>query len=111
MVDSDSAKITLRHGFRSRGVRIQPALGGQSCTGGDKCELRRPKHGDFYGEPGYRFWVILRDGEPILALEQDEGLAWTRHHHTAFPLMTLYEESRRHLFVTALKLLRRVDQV
>ena len=74
-------------------------------------ELRRPKHGDFYGEPGYRFWVILRDGEPILALEQDEGLAWTRHHHTAFPLMTLYEESRRHLFVTALKLLRRVDQV
>ena len=42
MVDSDSAKITLRHGFRSRGVRIQPALGGQSCTGGDKGEAPDP---------------------------------------------------------------------
>ena len=44
-------------------------------------------------------------------LEQREGLAWTQHHDVGFSTMGLYEESRRHLLVTALKLLRRVDHV
>ena len=74
-------------------------------------ELRRPQTEDFFDEPGYRFWVVHRDGEPVLVLEQNEGLAWTRHHDVAFPLMGLYEESRRHLLVTALKLLRRIDHM
>lgn len=73
--------------------------------------LRHPKAGDFDDEPGYRFWIVHRDGKPVLVVEQTEALAWTRHHDVAFPLMGLYEESRRHLLVTALKLLRRVDHV
>ncbi|HSH62026.1 MAG TPA: hypothetical protein VK988_20735 [Acidimicrobiales bacterium] len=47
----------------------------------------------------------------MLALEQREGLAWTPHHNVSFSLMDLYQESRRHLLVTTMKLLRRVDQV
>ena len=74
-------------------------------------ELRRPQPGDFLEEPGYRFWIVVRAGEPVLALEQRDGLAWTRHHDVSLSLMSLYEESRRHLLVTALKLFRRVDQI
>lgn len=74
-------------------------------------ELRRPRADDFYGEPGYRFWMVVRDDVPVLAFEQREGLAWTQHHDETFPLIGLYEESRRHLLVTALKLLRTVDQL
>lgn len=73
--------------------------------------LRRPREDDMFGEAGYRFWIVLRDDIPVLAFEQREGLAWTQHHDVAFPLMSLYEESGRHLLVTALKLLRKVDDV
>lgn len=74
-------------------------------------ELREPRADDFHEEPGYRFWILLRDDVPILAFEQRQGLAWTQHHNVSWPLMALYDESRRHLLVTALKLLRRVDQI
>jgi hypothetical protein len=74
-------------------------------------DLLRPRSGDFYGEPLYRFWIVLRDEVPVLALEQSEGWAWTQHHDVGFSTMGLYEESRRHLLVTAMKLLRKVDHV
>lgn len=74
-------------------------------------ELRRAADDDLYGEPGYRFWIVLRDDVPVLAFEQDAGLAWTQHNDATFSVMDLYEESRRHLLVTALKLLRKADQV
>lgn len=74
-------------------------------------ELLRPREDDMFGEPGYRFWVVLRDDVPVLALEQREALAWTTHHDLAYSVMDLYQESRRSLLVTALKLLRRVDQI
>ena len=73
--------------------------------------LLRGRDDDLNGEPGYRFWIVHRDGVPVLALEQREGLAWTAHHEVGFSVMALYEESRRHLLVTALKLLRRIDQL
>lgn len=64
---------------------------------------------DFNGLAGYRFWIVVRDEEPVLALEQREGLAWTLHHAEPFSVMGLYEKSRRDVVVTALKLFRRVD--
>lgn len=73
--------------------------------------LLAPRGTDYDGQPEYRFWFVWRSEEPILAFEQREGMAWTRHHAVAWPLMDLYAESRRHLLVTALKLLRRVDHV
>ncbi len=74
-------------------------------------ELRRPRHDDLYGQAGYRFWMVVRDDVPILAFEQHDGLAWTQHHDESFSVMSLYEKSRHHLLTTALKLLRRVDEV
>ena len=74
-------------------------------------ELLRARDDDFYEQPGYRFWIVLRDDVPVLAFEQRHGLAWTPHHDASFSVMGLYEESRRHLLVTALKLLRKVDHV
>jgi len=50
-------------------------------------------------------------GEPVLAIEQREALAWTPHQEDPFSVMRMYEESRRHLLVTALELLRWVDQL
>lgn len=74
-------------------------------------EMRRPKADDLHDVGEYRFWFVLRAGEAVLALEQSLGLAWTRHHDATWNLTELYVESRRHLLVTALKLLRRVDHV
>lgn len=103
-------------------IEIQPGIIDTSGYGGGPnealdafssigAELLRPRDDDFYGEPGYRFWIVTRDDVPVLAFEQREGLAWTPHHSVAFPVQELYEESRRHLLVTALKLLRKVDHV
>jgi hypothetical protein len=74
-------------------------------------ESLRVQDDDLLGEPAYRFWFVYRDGIPVLAFEQTRALAWTQHHDIGWPVMYLYVESRRHLLVTALKLLRRVDHV
>jgi hypothetical protein len=74
-------------------------------------ELRSPRAGDYFDEPGYRFWIVLRDGVPILAFEQSEGLAWTPHHDVSFAVMDLYKECGRHLLATTLTLLSKADQL
>lgn len=74
-------------------------------------ELRRARDDDLFGEPGYRFWVILRDDAPILAIEQGCGRAWTPHGVEGLDLMASYEQSRRNVVVVALDLLRRADNV
>jgi hypothetical protein len=73
--------------------------------------LRREQDGDLFGLPGYRFWVVLRDRVPILAFEQDEGVAWTPHHDEGFDLVDLYDRSRHNLVVSAVDLLRHADNV
>jgi hypothetical protein len=74
-------------------------------------ELLDAQPDDLFGEPGYRFWFVFRHDVPVLAFEHSQALAWTQHHEVPWPVMDLYVESRRHLLVTALKLLRRVDHV
>ena len=68
---------------------------------------RRPD--DLFGEPGYRFWIVVRDQTPVLAVDQEDALAWTRHDPTPIRLMSLYETSGRNLVPTALEVLHRVD--
>jgi hypothetical protein len=80
----------------------------QLFTGIDR-QLLAARDDDFYGEPGYRFWVVNQAGEPVLCFEHESASAWTRHTESTYDLMSLYDESRRHLLVTALKILRRVD--
>ena len=58
-----------------------------------------------------RFWFVYRDDVPVLAFEQSEALAWVQHHDEALPVMKIYKQSRRHVLVTALKILLRVDDV
>lgn len=74
-------------------------------------ELRRSRAADLFGEPGYRFWLVLRDRVPILAFEQDEGMAWTAHHAEGTDLLGLYELSRHNVLVVTLELLRMADNV
>ena len=74
-------------------------------------DLFVPQNYDLNDEIGYRFWFVRRNGVPILAFDQHHGFVWTTLHKTTFELMALYDESRRHLLVTVLKLLRMVDQV
>lgn len=33
---------------------------------------------DLLGVPAYRFWFLLQDGEPQLAIEATRGMAWNR---------------------------------
>jgi hypothetical protein len=72
-------------------------------------ELRVSQGTHLDGE--YRFWFVYRDDVPVLAFEQSQALAWAQHHDVAWPVMKLYAECRRHVLVTALTLLRRVDDV
>jgi hypothetical protein len=43
-----------------------------------QARLRERADDDMLGEPAYRFWFILRNHEPRLALEEN-GLVWDRH--------------------------------
>jgi hypothetical protein len=74
-------------------------------------ELRRVQDDDLFHQAGYRFWIALRDRVPILAFEQDEGMAWTQHHGEGFDLMGLYELSDHNLLIVTLELLRLADNV
>jgi hypothetical protein len=74
-------------------------------------ELRRPRTDDPFGESGYRFWIVLRDRVPILAFEQEHGMAWTQHHDSGTSLTDLYQRFRHNLAVVTLELLRLADNV
>lgn len=74
-------------------------------------ELRRARDDDLFGQPGYRFWIVRRDRVPILAIEQDDGTAWTPHHPGGVDLLGLYELSRHHLPTVTLELLRLADNI
>lgn len=73
-----------------------PAL---TAFGAIPAELLLPRDNDLFGEAGYRFWVVLRDDVRVLAVEQQEGLAWIPHHEAALSLRNLYQESRRQLLL------------
>lgn len=69
-------------------------------------------HDRFDGRPpGYRFWVVLRDRFPILAFEQNKGMAWTPHYDDGFDLTGLYDLSRHNLVISTPELLRLADNV
>lgn len=59
--------------------------------------------------PGARFWVVTRNGEPMLAFERDAGLAWARNTSAGIAVMAMYEEYRRNLQFTTAKLMRMAD--
>jgi hypothetical protein len=74
-------------------------------------ERRRAQDDDLFRQAGYRFWIVLRDHVPILAFDQEVGMAWTQHHGEGFDVMDLYERSRHNVLIVALELLRLADNV
>lgn len=72
-------------------------------------EHLRGQPDDLFGEARYRFWIVVRDEVPVLAVEQSDAFAWTPHDATPIELMTLFQKARRHVPTTALEVLRRID--
>jgi hypothetical protein len=72
-------------------------------------ELLRVRDDDLYREPGYRFWIVMRNDSPIIAVEQTTGVAWIGGQNEQIDLMALYRNTRRNIRTTAAKLLREVE--
>lgn len=64
-------------------------------------EVNRPREEDFYGQPGYRFWIPTRDGKPICAIEQTSATVWFRNSAASIDLMTLYRASHKEVPIVA----------
>lgn len=69
-------------------------------------ELLRARPDDFFGEPGYRFWIPTRDGTPLCAIEQTSGTAWFVGNAEPINLMSLYRKNFKETSLVASKLLR-----
>jgi hypothetical protein len=72
-------------------------------------ELPRSERDDPHGTAGSRFWVVLRDHVPILAFEEDEGMAWTPHFDDSVDVEDLFNRSRRNVLVVTIELLQMAD--
>jgi hypothetical protein len=72
-------------------------------------ERLRAQPDDYFGEARYRFWIVVRDEVPVLAVDQADAFAWTPHDTSPIQLMELYKGSRRQLLTTTLEVLRRID--
>lgn len=68
--------------------------------------LRHPRDEDLFGQPGYRFSIVRHAGGPILAIEQHEGLAWTRSRLGPVDLHAAYRSAGRSVLAVAAELLR-----
>lgn len=70
--------------------------------------LRQPQDRDPFGQPGYRFWIVRRDGSPILAIEQQKGHAWTTSRPSPVDLHAAYRSAGRNVLVVAAELFRNI---
>jgi hypothetical protein len=70
----------------------------------DALLARRPD--DLFGEPGYRFWFVVRGDDPLLGFEQTEGRAWVFDTGAELSLMSLYQAAGRRILPTTIDLVR-----
>jgi len=61
---------------------------------------------DFYGEPGYRFWLPCRDGAPFAAIEQTSATAWFLNRSAHLDLRMAYRELHKEPALVAAEVLR-----
>ena len=66
-----------------------------------------PGPNDLYGEPRYRFWIVVRGDQPLIAIDQADATAWSAISSEPFNLVDLYQASGRDVAVVAGKVLRR----
>ena len=66
-----------------------------------------PGPDDLYGQPGYRFWIVVRSGTPLVAVDQRDATAWSATGGPPFSLVELYQQAGRDVAVVAGEVLRR----
>lgn len=62
---------------------------------------------DFFGEPGYRFWIPVRDNKPLAAIEQTSATAWFLDGAAPLDLMAAYRSLAKEPALVAAAVLRR----
>ncbi len=64
-------------------------------------ELTERRDDDFYGEPGYRFWIVVREDpslmedQSLMVLEQSSATAWFRGSSSPVDLMDEYRKQHK----------------
>lgn len=66
-----------------------------------------PRSDDFHGEPGYRFWIPMRDGKPLAAIEQTSATAWFLDGTSTLDLMETYRSMAKEPALVAAAVLER----
>lgn len=64
-----------------------------------------PREDDLFREPGYRFWIVMREQTPLCAIEQTLAVAWFLGHHSQVDLMSTYRAEQREPVLVAAHLL------
>lgn len=70
-------------------------------------ELLRPRADEIGRDPGCRIWMPVRNGEPILAIEDSSATAWLPGSSKPVDLMETYRDTGRDVSLTACVLLSR----
>lgn len=68
-------------------------------------ELTDVRPDDFYGEPGYRFWIPRREGKSICAIEQTSGTAWFHNRKDPLVLSDEYRSCKKEMALVAARIL------
>lgn len=62
---------------------------------------------DAFGEPGYRFWIPVRDNTPLAAIEQTTATAWFIGESEPIDLLAAYRSMAKEPVLVAAAVLRR----
>lgn len=66
---------------------------------------------DFYNEPGYRFWIPVRDDTPLAAIEQTSATAWFLDGPASLDLTASYRSMAKEPALVAAAVLQRALKV
>ena len=70
-------------------------------------DLTAVRPDDFYEEPGYRFWIPVRDDKPLAAIEQTSATAWFLDGSDPIDLMATYRSMAKEPALVAAAVLGR----
>lgn len=69
--------------------------------------LADPRREDFFDQPGYRFWMPVRDDKPLAAIEQTSATAWFLDGAEPLDLMAAYRSLAKEPTLVAAAVLQR----
>jgi hypothetical protein len=71
--------------------------------------LLEPRPDDLFGEPGYRFWIVCREDDPLVAIEQTTATAWALGEEQGIELESVFAQSGRNVSAASMEVVRRMD--